>query len=562
MVLESLNTYLEQSSMDKVQFSLTTNVPYVRFSNSNGNLFSLSLASLLDALGSIRSNFAEFGDLANEYSETPWRKFGKNYFTLTDVTAIISTQSKTTYGLCQRIVSWAVDSSELVPFTINGVDAAIAKLNPVLKKHLSTITDRNLAELQVNWGGGSIVSPKPFLLLAGISGVGKTRFVREQVKDLENFYQLVPVRPDWHEPSDLLGFVSRLSGAATYVATDVLRFIVKAWKSIASCGVKYNPHSNRWDLSEVDLDSVPTFWLCLDEMNLAPVEQYFADYLSILETREMNQDYYKSDSLISPSLFNLLQSDETLANFLIDVGIDEGSELWSTFRTIGIPIPFNLIVVGTVNMDETTHSFSRKVIDRALSFDFAEFFPNNFSDYFEPSVEAKKFSFSRYSKVRKEDLVDTFDSNGQLSIAFLDAVNNVLKDTSFQLGFRALNELLISVKCFRPENEEQLQAVWDDFLMCKVLPRIGGDQDKLSKNGENLLIQLERVLSEQMYPIWEPPAETLQSESLFKSGLRIDLLRSNTNSEEPSIFVSCRSQKKLQLMKTQLQLFGFCSFWT
>lgn len=81
---------------------------------------------------------------------------------------------------------------------------------------------------------------KPFLLLAGISGTGKTRFVREQAKATGQFsetYCLISVRPDWHEPSDLLGYISRLNGVAEYITTDVLQFIAKAWRGIALLAV-------------------------------------------------------------------------------------------------------------------------------------------------------------------------------------------------------------------------------------------------------------------------------------------------------------------------------------
>lgn len=53
------------------------------------------------------------------------------------------------------------------------------------------------------------------------------------------------------------------------------------------------------------------------------------------------------------------------------------------FSANGIPLPFNLIVAGTVNMGETTHGFSRKVVDRALTIDFGEFFPNNYDGYYD-----------------------------------------------------------------------------------------------------------------------------------------------------------------------------------
>ena len=137
---------------------------------------------------------------------------------------------------------------------------------------------------------------KPFLLLAGISGTGKTRFVREQAKTSQQFaetYCLTSVRPDWHEPSDLLGYISRLNGAAEYITTDVLQFIAKAWRAIADSDLTVGMQESEDQgkrlvvAGERDaLDEVLPYWLCLDEMNLAPVEQYFADYLSVLETRE------------------------------------------------------------------------------------------------------------------------------------------------------------------------------------------------------------------------------------------------------------------------------------
>jgi len=148
-----------------------------------------------------------------------------------------------------------------------------------------------------------ICLPKPFLLLAGISGTGKTRFVREQANasaasygfEKEFNYCLVPVRPD------LLGYISRIGNdGPRYVATDLLRFIVKAWKHAAQSAtaekIEYKP-----------IASICPFWLCLDEMNLAPVEQYFADYLSILETRKWEEGVYSCDPLLKSALIDQLE---------------------------------------------------------------------------------------------------------------------------------------------------------------------------------------------------------------------------------------------------------------
>ncbi len=375
---------------------------------------------------------------------------------------------------------------------------------------------------------------KPFLILAGISGTGKTRFVRQQAErtGLDN-YCLVSVRPDWHEPSDLLGYISHLGSKPKYITTDVLRFIVQAWKHIADSGFDLKTGK----VTEEQLNEIQPYWLCLDEMNLAPVEQYFADYLSILETRQWNGEVYQCDPLLKSSVLENIQP--------TDLGLDEGDILWEHFKENGISIPFNLIVAGTVNMDETTHGFSRKVLDRALSFDFNEFYPNDFNTYFLSNVQNKTFTYPVYSDA---SLSLNFASPfAKESCEFLSEVNSVLKNSPFELAYRALNELLLSVKCINPKNEIELQSIWDDFLMMKVLPRIEGDSEKLDFDGEkSLLTNLEAIMREQLSAIWEGKK-------------RIDLFR-ETN-EGDVIQIECRSKAKISWMQTKLEKFGFTHFW-
>ena len=375
---------------------------------------------------------------------------------------------------------------------------------------------------------------KPFLILAGISGTGKTRFVRQQAErtGLDN-YCLVSVRPDWHEPSDLLGYISHLGSQPKYITTDVLRFIVQAWKHISDSGFDLKTGK----VTEEQVNEIQPYWLCLDEMNLAPVEQYFADYLSILETRQWNGEVYQCDPLLKASALENIQP--------TDLGLVEGDILWEHFKENGISIPFNLIVAGTVNMDETTHGFSRKVLDRALSFDFNEFYPNDFNAYFSPSAQNKTFTYPIYSDA---SLSLNFDSPFvKESCEFLSEVNSVLKNSPFELAYRALNELLLSVKCINPKNEIELQSVWDDFLMMKVLPRIEGDSEKLDFDGEeSLLTNLEAIMREQLSAIWDGEK-------------RIDLFR-ETN-EGDVINIECRSKAKISWMQTKLEKFGFTHFW-
>jgi hypothetical protein len=400
------------------------------------------------------------------------------------------------------------------------------------------------------------ILPKPFLLLAGISGTGKTRFVREQAAahcngDLSN-YCLIPVRPDWHEPSDLLGYISRIGrDGSRYVVTDLLRFVVKVWQDAWASATAEEL------VCKAPVDMMP-YWLCLDEMNLAPVEQYFADYLSVLETRKWQDGSYSCDPLLKSTTIKQLDSagqqalraDLKLDNILFD-------GLWEYFVSVGIPLPPNLIVAGTVNMDETTHGFSRKVIDRAFTIDFGVFYPNDFTDYFVPSTSHKTLSFPVLSQVTKDDLANVAaDTDGKASIEFLRAINAVLKGTPFELAYRALNELLLAVVSFNPNDKAELQAVWDDFLMSKILPRIDGDAEKLKFIGDDnklqvngddssLLIQLLVVIEPQFSVIW--------------SAQRPDLLREDINGNV--LEVDGRAKQKLEWMQTRLETNGFTTFW-
>ncbi len=397
---------------------------------------------------------------------------------------------------------------------------------------------------------------KPFILLAGISGTGKTRFVREQARrfdpHLKN-YCLVSVRPDWHEPTDLLGYVSRLGpDGAEFVTTDVLRFLVHAWKDVIQSveleGVEPYYAAN-------PLEDLTPHWLCLDEMNLAPVEQYFADYLSVLETRSLElteEGYtYHCDPLLKPIIFQQL-GEHGAARLKADLGLTD--ELWALFSKTGIGIPPNLILAGTVNMDETTHGFSRKVLDRALTFDFGEFFPNRFENFFGGHHEARLLSFPLHTQATRDCLQGAeADPDGAKTIAFLTMLNGILKTTPFELAYRALNEALLMVACFMPKTSEELQAVWDEFLMMKVLPRIEGDMARLGhfpgmstdyQDAERtLLTELESLICEQL-------AQVIQSGRV-----------NHWIESETPLMTPCKSLEKVRWMNRRLTTSGFTTFW-
>lgn len=470
-------------------------------------------------------------------------------------------------GIGEILLTYDFDIFEGHGFLPNSIEPSGQGLENKLSKPELLINKVKAIKVSEKSSNKSI--SKPFLLLAGISGTGKTRFVREQAiatGSISDTYCLTPVRPDWHEPSDILGYISRLSGEAEYVPTEILQFIAKAWRAIidAGLGMGFYDAGNRFSIcgENNQLRDIPPYWLCLDEMNLAPVEQYFADYLSILETREWqwqgNEFDYFCDPLLTAATIQQLE-DKAKNKLRKNLGFEaiEYDTTWEIFCDYGFSIPFNLIVAGTVNMDETTHGFSRKVIDRALSFDFGSFFPNDFDHFFESKVTHNALSYPIYSHSNIDDL-PMIDSEGSKSIEFLKAISQVLDNTPFQLAFRALNELLLAVISTRPTDEQQLQAVWDDFLMQKVLPRIEGDYDKLaiinkitSSNEQSLLTELTITLEQKLVIIWPKENES--------NKLRIDLYRKNEDGSALSI--ACRSEAKLSWMQDRLERSGFTSFW-
>ena len=316
------------------------------------------------------------------------------------------------------------------------------------------------------------IKSKPFLLLAGISGTGKSRIVRELARacwdeGTEEYnaqkpknFQMVQVKPNWHDSSDLIGYVSRVSGKAEYVAGDFLRFVAKAWE-----------------------DKDTPYFLCLDEMNLAPVEQYFAEYLSVVESRKSHEDGTVTTDPILEKV-----DEEWYFNLTASLTTDENVR--KLFNESGISIPQNLSVVGTVNMDETTFSFSRKVLDRAMTIEM------NDVDLHGGLTERNE----KIGKLSKAELVgnavegvDVYTGNKDVCekvLTYLDAVNAVLNGTPFKVAYRTRNEFLLYVVNNLPYNKDEndveleqgyvIARALDEITSMKVLSRIEGDDTKVS----------------------------------------------------------------------------------
>jgi len=348
------------------------------------------------------------------------------------------------------------------------------------------------------------IKSKPFLLLAGISGTGKSRIVRELAKACweegtdeykaqkpKNF-QMVQVKPNWHDSSDLIGYVSRVSGKAEFVAGEFLKFIAKAWE-----------------------DTETPYFLCLDEMNLAPVEQYFAEYLSVIESRKSpGDDIVTTDPILEKA------DEEWYFNLTASLTSDE--DIRKQFNEEGISIPQNLIVVGTVNMDETTFSFSRKVLDRAMTIEMNEVDLHGGLTKRHESIGKLSNAELVGSAVEGVDVYNDYTDVCDIALGYLQKVNDILEGTPFKVAYRTRNEFLLYVVNNLPyckdENGNDLEQGYviaralDEITSMKVLSRIEGDDTKVS---DELLDNLSKAIEDGLKTV-SGEENTVKSISLAK----------------------------------------------
>lgn len=378
------------------------------------------------------------------------------------------------------------DKQDLVRIIIEGVDKIAIDKSKSSNQHHSTYTSFFTA-----------LRTKPFMLLAGISGTGKSRIVRKLAqatvteklqrangyigKDFANDrwtlhspanFELIQVKPNWHNSMDVIGYLSNIP-SPHYVFTPFIEFIVKAWQH----------------------PEVP-FFLCLDEMNLAPVEEYFAEFLSAIESRSFEGGEYLTDPIIKP--FNSFGEDvakmmvNTLfPNFTAGDTESATTKIIKHFRTKGLTLPKNLIVIGTVNMDETTFSFSRKVLDRAMSVEMNEvnydsFLTDTTDDdlktivkAFEENDDADLNALLVDRHIEAREIIDDLGDDARFTIDYLKRINALLESTPFKLGYRAANEALIYLQASYELGQTDRIAALDNFTLMKVLSRIEGDETKL-----------------------------------------------------------------------------------
>lgn len=296
----------------------------------------------------------------------------------------------------------------------------------------------------------SSLATKPFLILTGNSGTGKSRIALEFAKWI-NFnkseakkHVLVPVGADWTDKRPIFGFYNPLT--EKYISTPILEMILEA---------------------EQDEDS--PYFLILDEMNLSHVERYFSDFLSILESPTESITLHESGDSAPCS-----GNDRSIPNKLF--------------------LPKNLFVIGTVNIDETTYMFSPKVLDRANVIEISasithlkEFAPKPTTTY---KMEDDYFSaFLNLSLTARGDLINDKFNEIDSSLMKVGVLNffQILQNHDLEFGFRTLNEAINYFKVRKIINNDiSINETLSEQTVQKFITKLNGSRAKL----ERLLVEL------------------------------------------------------------------------
>ncbi|TCP58193.1 dynein-related subfamily AAA family protein [Tumebacillus sp. BK434] len=353
---------------------------------------------------------------------------------------------------------------------------------------------------------------KPFVILAGISGTGKTKLVKlfaEAVgatRDNAQF-ELIPVRPDWSDPSDLIGYRDI---AGEFVKGRLTEVLERA----------SNPENQ-----------AKTYFICLDEMNLARVEHYFSDLLSLMETQEWVEDENDTKRITTGKVVTLK--------------CEEGD--------VDLCIPENVYIIGTVNMDETTHPFSKKVLDRANTIEFnhielMDLYDNTTGIEGDAEVCQVHQSFLRSDYLNIKDAQE-YHPYLKASVERLAKVNKILEQINAHVGYRIRDAICFYLTYNKRFGLLDESDAFDIQLCQKILPRIQGS----SQSVRNTLVELLNFTTKDV--------RKYKADHLMEEDSELYNLVFGTDETRFDSFAYKQSSQKIAFMLRRLEEDGFTSFW-
>lgn len=305
---------------------------------------------------------------------------------------------------------------EIIPADI------INKVESYIKNQGYNYTYNQLSNLYLS------LKTKPFTILAGISGTGKSKIIRLLADSINADYTLISVRPDWNDATEILGYKNLDD---KFIKGQLTKTILKA---------KENKNK--------------IYFICLDEMNLARVEYYLSDYLSIIESRKKVGKDIITDNIVE------YQEDN---------------------ENISLHIPDNLYLIGTVNMDDTTFQFSRKVLDRANTIEFSDVDLDNLFFETNEGVESLNVSndFLKTTYLKTMDIEEEYREYAKEVNKKIIEINEILKKSQKQFAYRVRDEILFYLVENKKANLLDEDTAFDYQIMQKILPAINGSEQSV-----------------------------------------------------------------------------------
>lgn len=280
------------------------------------------------------------------------------------------------------------------------------------------------------------------VILSGMSGTGKSKLINLYAKTLglNDRFRMIPVSPAWTDDTDLLGYLDYKNMLYRPADTDLVNFLINA---------QNNPEK--------------LYMVCFDEMNLARVEHYFSQFISVLE----NSDDERYIQLYNSNLENRVYN--------------------SNIYPSKILVRKNVIFVGTVNVDESTFHFSDKVLDRANV------------------IKLNMCSFNKLAEVKKNIIsedIDTIDFNTKNffetnntfftmtddELSFLDELNYCLKENNprMGIGYRVISQINQYLSAIPQDIGYGRQEAFDNLIVQRILTKLRGADDQIIKLIGNL----------------------------------------------------------------------------
>ncbi len=360
----------------------------------------------------------------------------------------------------------------------------------------------------------TLLRTKDLIILAGDSGSGKTNLVKSFAKAVGGKSIIIPVKPNWTSSEDLLGYYNPLE--KKYLATPFLEALIEA---------QQNPE-------------IPYF-ICLDEMNLARVEYYFADFLSLLETRDdepeislyaesesahvlselkavvdviqSTKDKYSEHGVVN--FIELLKDEQLNSQLRLAFGFSDKDSLIKYHSEIrrmlsavmtmpsSIKMPANVHIIGAINIDETTHYLSPKILDRAHIIRFESPLLSDWNEILEEVVD---YGFDDVSKPLIFDIQSLgyranypkFDPKDPFCELFISLNKEFFHKLGIEFGMRTIRQGLNYLNLLKNVNDDDEIAV-NNFLLHKVLPKFTFDGNK-QIGAQTKLELVERVFVERL----------------------------------------------------------------